>query len=138
MVPVLGWEVVEGQQRVAVLEQAGDRLLVLGRVLLGEGGDRRLGSGTVGSLPNLAQILLRRGLDGLRQLVHDIDRLVHPAALMPGGREDLLERLPEAERAVAGGQLGRDDEAAGLEPDQQLMPALRTLAHADLEANQLL
>ena len=45
MVPVLGWEVVEGEQRIAVLEQAGDRLLVLGRVLLGEGGDRRLSQG---------------------------------------------------------------------------------------------
>src|ERR687893_252175 len=126
MVPVLGWEVVEGQQRVAVLEQAGDRLLVLGRVLLGEGGDRRLSSGAVGRLPDLAQVLLRRGLDGFWQLVQDIDRLVHPAPMMPGGREDLLERLPEAERAVAGGQLRRDRQATRLEPGQQLMPALRT------------
>src|SRR3954454_13451496 len=42
MVPVLGREVVEGEQRVAVLGQAGDRLLVFGPVLLGKGGDRRL------------------------------------------------------------------------------------------------
>src|SRR5918998_4343027 len=38
--PVLGREVVEGQRCVAVLRRAGDRLLVLGRVLRGEGGDR--------------------------------------------------------------------------------------------------
>ena len=30
MRPVLGWEVVEGEQAVAVLVQAGSRLLVLG------------------------------------------------------------------------------------------------------------
>ena len=34
VVPVLGREVVEGQQRVLVLGQAGDRLLVLGPILL--------------------------------------------------------------------------------------------------------
>src|SRR3954470_22024498 len=51
---------------------------------------------------------------------------------MPGGREDLLERLPEAERAVAGGQFGRDGQAARLEVDQQFAPTLRALAHSDL------
>src|SRR3954451_22250925 len=44
---------------------------------------------------------------------------------MPGGREDLLERLPEAERAVAGSQFGRDGQAARLEVDQQFAPTLR-------------
>jgi site-specific DNA recombinase len=63
---------------------------------------------------------------------------VHGAALMPGGRPDLLQRLPEAERPVAGGQLGRDRQAARLEVDQQLPPALRALAHPDLEAEQFL
>jgi hypothetical protein len=52
MVPVLGGKVVEGQQRVTVLDQAGNRLLVLGGILLGEGGDRRLGRGAVGRLPD--------------------------------------------------------------------------------------
>src|SRR5919202_7150981 len=57
---------------------------------------------------------------------------------MPGRWENLLERLPEAERAVADGQLRRDRQATGLEVDQQLVPALGALAHPDLEANQLL
>ena len=52
--------------------------------------------------------------------------------------KDLVERLPEAERAVADGQLGRDRQPARLEVDQQLPPALRALAHADLEADQFL
>ena len=81
---------------------------------------------------------LGRGLDGPGQLVQHVRGLVHPAPLVPRRGEDLLQRLPEAERAVAGGQLGRDGEAARLEVDQQLPPALRALAHADLEAEQLL
>ena len=63
---------------------------------------------------------------------------VHPAPLVPGRGEDRLQRLPEAERAVAGGQFGRDGEAARLEVHQQFPPALRALAHADLEAEQFL
>src|SRR5918998_3281284 len=105
MVPVLGWEVVEGEQRVAVLEQAGDRLLVLGRVLLGEGGDRRLGGGAVRRLPDLAQVPLRRRLDGFRQLVQDIGGLMHPAPPMAGGPAGRPERPPETPAAVAGGRL---------------------------------
>ena len=61
-----------------------------------------------------------------------------PAPLMPRGREDLLERLPEAERAIADGELGRDRQATGFQPNQKLPPALGTLAGADLEAEQLL
>jgi hypothetical protein len=42
MVPVLGREVEEGEQSAPVLGQAGDRLLVLGTVFLGEHVDRGL------------------------------------------------------------------------------------------------
>lgn len=47
MIPVLGREVVEGQQRVAILGQAFDRAAVLGAVFLGEGIDRRFGGRAV-------------------------------------------------------------------------------------------
>src|SRR5215217_7204920 len=43
VIPVLGGKVAEGQRRVAVLDQARHRFLAFGRVLLGGGGDRRLG-----------------------------------------------------------------------------------------------
>ena len=36
VVPVLGGKVEEGEQRLAILGQAGDRLVVLGAVLVGE------------------------------------------------------------------------------------------------------
>src|SRR3954447_2110973 len=75
-------------------------------------------------------------LDRLRQLVQDVGRLVHRAALMPGRGPDLLERLPEAERPVAGGQFRGDRQATCLEVGQQLPPALHALAQADLEADQ--
>jgi len=39
--------------------------------------------------------------------------------------EDLVERLPETERAVANCELRRDGQAASLQVDQQLAPALR-------------
>ena len=63
---------------------------------------------------------------------------VNPTTLMSRRREDLLERLPEAERAIADRQLGCDRQATGLQPDQQLPPTLGTLSRADLEADQLL
>src|SRR3712207_9036883 len=48
------------------------------------------------------------------------------------------ERLPEAQRPVGHGQLGRDLEPACLQVNKQLAPALCALAHADLEADQFL
>src|SRR3954471_20789977 len=53
-------------------------------------------------------------------------------------RRHLLERLPEAERTVAGGQFRRDRQATSLQTHQQFPPALRAFPDADLEAKQLL
>ena len=63
---------------------------------------------------------------------------VHPAALMPRCRRYLLQCLPKTERAIPGGQLRRDGQAARLEIDKQLAPALRAFPDAHLEAEQLL
>ena len=63
---------------------------------------------------------------------------VHGAALVPGRRRQLLERLPEAKGAIAGRQLRRDRQAANLQIDQQFAPALRAFPHAHLQAEQLL
>jgi len=52
--------------------------------------------------------------------------------------EDLVERLPETERAVANCELRSDGQAASLHVDQQLAPALRAFPHSDLEPDQLL
>src|SRR5258708_518914 len=53
-------------------------------------------------------------------------------------RERLVEGLPEPERAIANGDLRRDRQAARLQIDEQLLPALPALPHARLKADQLL
>ncbi len=83
MVPVLGREIVEGKQRLAILEQACDGALVLRRVLGREGGDCRLGGRSVGCQPDLAQVLAGVALQRLRQLVEDIGSLVDPSPRDP-------------------------------------------------------
>ncbi len=55
-------------------------------ILLGKRRDRRFSRRPVRRVPNLAQVGLCRWLDGFGQLVHDIDRLVHHTALVPGRR----------------------------------------------------
>src|SRR5437763_8955742 len=82
--------------------------------------------------PDLAQVRLGRRLNGLGQLVEDIGGLVHGAALMPGRRRHLLERLPKAKRAVAGGQFRRDRQATRPQLNQQFAPALDAFPDADL------
>ncbi|MGY4286310.1 hypothetical protein ACVWXO_005530 [Bradyrhizobium sp. LM2.7] len=138
VIPMLGREVIEGQQRVAVLGEAFDRSAVLGAVFLGEGADRRFGGRPVRRPVDFAQVLLHVGLDRERDLVQDVYGLVHPAALVPCAGKDLVERLPEAERAVANGNFRGDLQPALLHVDQELTPALRALPDADLKANQFL
>jgi hypothetical protein len=63
---------------------------------------------------------------------------VNPAPLLPGGGPDLARRLPEAERAVAGGEPGIDHEAVLVaQPDQQLVPGLLALAETVVDREQL-
>ena len=106
MLPVLGGEVVEGEQRVAILGQALDRLVVFDAPGLDEGVERHerilLGLGH----PDLLQRPLGFRLLALRQLVQHIGGLVHPAALAAGLRPHFLDRLPEAERPVGDRELG--------------------------------
>jgi len=124
MDPVLGREIVKGQQAVAVLLQALSRLRILGLI----GGDKAIERppGVFPGLghPDLVQGGLRFGLHRLRQGIENILGLVHPAALMSGPRINLIERRPEPQCAIAHCQLGRDLQAPALEPQQHLTPAL--------------
>jgi hypothetical protein len=58
MVPVFGWEVEKGEQSISILGQAGDRLLVLGAVFIGEHVDRRLGGRAGRRAINLPKVCL--------------------------------------------------------------------------------
>jgi len=55
--------------------------------------------------PDLVQGRLDLGLHRLGQLLQYVGRLVHPAALVHRLRVEFGERLPEAQRTVADGQL---------------------------------
>ena len=84
MLPVLGRELVEGQQRIAILDQALDSLVVLDAPGFDEGveGEERvlLGLGH----PDLLECAFGFRLLALRQLVQDVGGLMHPAALAAG------------------------------------------------------
>jgi hypothetical protein len=93
-------KVVEGEQRVAILDQAFDRLVVFDALGFREGVECYervlLGLGH----PDLLQCTLGFRLLALRQLVQDIGGLVHPAALPARVGPYFFEGLPEAKRAI--------------------------------------
>jgi hypothetical protein len=78
MRPVLRGEIEERQQRIAILEQAIDRLVVFGRIFLGEDRHRGFGGRAVLGQPDFAQIPMGVGLNRLRQLVENVQTLVLP------------------------------------------------------------
>jgi len=63
---------------------------------------------------------------------------MNPTPLVPGAGKDLIDCLPEAERAVPHGEIRRDLEPAPLDVDEELAPALRALPHAGLESDEFL
>ena len=67
--------------------------------------------------------LYRPGMSGLRQRSKHIRGLVEPAPLLPGGREHVPQRCPEAERTVAHGQ-HRGPHPTALGVPQQPRPRL--------------
>ncbi len=97
---MLGGEVVEGEQRLAVFGQALDGLVVLDAIEF----DERI-QGSLGGVPGLRhpdvlQCALGLGLQALGQLVQDIRGFMHPATLRSCLRPHLSDRLPTAERPV--------------------------------------
>src|SRR4051812_50160248 len=126
MVPVLGGEIEEGEQRFPILGQAGDRLVVLGAVFVGEHVDRRLGRCAGRRAVNLAKVGFHVDLNREGNLVQHVGGLVNPTALVPGAREDLFDRLPEAERAVADREVRRNLKSTLLDVDEELTPVSRT------------
>ena len=65
-------------------------------------------------------------------------RFMHPTALVTGGPELLLQRLPEAKSAIADREFGRDRQTTAFQIGQKLSPGLGTLAKAGLKADQFL
>ena len=137
MDPMLGREVIEREQNLGVIDDLGDGPGPFRAERIGEGLDRGLGVGPVLGVADLREGLLRGGVRGLRQRGEDIRRLVDPASLRPGLGEDLAERGPHAQCAVA------DHHHRGAHPTafrvaQQIRPAPRRLAMAIGDRHQLL
>src|SRR5207344_3129628 len=109
-----------------------------GAVFVGEAVDRSLGCCAGRGAVDLTEVRLHVDLDREGDLVQHVDGLVNPTALVAGARKDLLDRLPEAERTVADGQVRRDLEATPLDVDEEFAPALCALANPGLEADQFL
>src|SRR5258705_8838835 len=90
MLPVLSREVVEGKQRVAILDQALDSLVVFDAASFDEGVERGerivLGLGH----PNLLERTLGLRLLALGEVVQDIVGLMHPTTLAAFTRPHLL------------------------------------------------
>src|SRR3981081_4945711 len=107
MAPVLGREVEEGEQSFPVLRQTGDRLVVLGAVLVGEHINGRLGCRAGRRTVNFTKVCLHVDLDREGNFVQHVGRLVNPTPLVPGTRTDLLDFLTAARRAVADRAAGR-------------------------------
>src|SRR5262245_33902931 len=138
MLPVLGREIVEGEQRVAILDQALDCLVVFDAPALDEGVEGRervlLGLGH----PDVLQRPLGFWLLAGRQFVEDVGGFVHPAALAARLGPYLFDRLPESERAIGDRELGANRQPTPLQIEEQFPPRLRTLAHTVSEADKLL
>ena len=73
---MIGRKVEERQQRLAILSQAFDRLIVFGRVFLRESRHRRFRRVAIWRQPDLAQVFVRVGLHRFRELVENVQRFV--------------------------------------------------------------
>ena len=80
--PMLGWEVVKGQQYGRVLSQALAFLGVLRTVRFEEQFERALCNFTRIGHPDLVQLFIRCWLQSLGKLVDDVATLTEPAALL--------------------------------------------------------
>src|SRR5207245_1070092 len=87
---------------------------------------------------NFTKVGLHVDLDREGNFVQHVGGLVNPTPLVPGAWKDLLDGLPEAERAVADRQVGGDLEPTLLDVDEEFAPALCALPHPCLEADQFL
>jgi hypothetical protein len=124
---VLGGEVVEGEQHVAILGQALDRLVVFRAVDFCERIEGGLGVLPGLGHPDVLKHSLGFALQTLRQPVEDVGGLVHPAALLARLGPHLGKRLPETERTVGDREFWPHRESAPFEIEQELLPRLRAL-----------
>lgn len=84
VLPMLGREIVERQQRLAILGQAISGFIVFGLVLGKKAIEGFLGLVAAFGHPCFLEIRLRFGLNRFRHFVEHIHGFVDPAPLLPG------------------------------------------------------
>src|SRR5262245_11110181 len=135
MLPVLRWEVEEGEQHAGVLLQGRDGLRIFGPVLAGEPRDRLARPLPRFGVHDLAERGLHARLEPPRELVDDVAELVEPVPLLARLRPYVAYGRPEPEGTVPDGDHGRAH-APPLQVAQHGLPALGALAI--LDGDQLL
>ncbi len=134
---MLGREVVEGQQLVAIPEQAFGGLWVF-RL---EGFDEQIECvKRVRSrfrLPDVMQRLLGLGLGSFGKVVEHVAGLVNPAALLTGAWVDLLQGGPEPHCAVADGEF-RGGKPTTFQAEKHFAPVLAAFPHAVFYGQKML
>jgi hypothetical protein len=136
MLPVLGGEVVKGQQAVPILLQRFCRLRIFRRIDRHETIERGVCLGARGGHPDRLHVGLCACLLRLRQRIEHVAHLVKPAALATRDGKHLFQCRPEAHRAVADGQQRTSLQATRFQVKQQLQPRRLglTVAVADRHA----
>ena len=78
---MLGWEVIESQQCVSVLDQLGDRLAPFHTIGFDEEVEGDVCFGLCLGLPDVVQMAFGLGLHGFRHRVQHVHGLVDPGAV---------------------------------------------------------
>ena len=124
VLPVLGREVIEGQQLRAILNQLGGGFLVFHAVGIHEETEGGIGLFLCLGHPDILQISLGFFVQGFGHRALDIRRFVDPTSLLACVGKDIAQRRPEPESPIVRGQFGRHSQAALFQPFQQIAPTV--------------
>lgn len=134
---MLGREVIEGQQLVAVLDQALRSLWVFRLEAVDEQIEGGMCVLTGFRLPDVVQHFLGFRLGPFGKVVEYVASFVHPTALLSRGWKDLLQCGPEPHSTIACGQF-RSGEAPAFEVEEHFPPTLGTFPDAVLDGEKML
>ena len=137
VVPVLGGEVEEGEERVPVSLQAGDGLLVLRPVFLHEGVERERGRRPVGARVISFRSLLTCSAMEFGTALRTLTTLCTQQRwwAVEGNTSSRAFQKPRPHRRR---RFGADDYHQAPSIEDELPPALGALTRADLEADEFL
>ena len=123
MFPMLGWDVIEGQEYVTIFGQFPHGFIVFHAVGCDEEVKSGLGIHVRLSLPYVVQMALCFGLNRLGHRIQNIAGFMEPASLLRRRAKDLTQRIPDPQSTVADGKIRRMGEASALQIKQQFTPA---------------